>query len=152
MEIKKIEKKLEEKKKEKPSEKLDKKINKLEKKKQKKEKWLEIKLLVRILIKGATIWLIIGLVCYICSYIPIEKEVKTAAMEAIAYLAPEPVVKAIDVVTLNVGVSNNDFKWLKDTLTDYINGNVELETKDKEETGYSYSDTNGYTYKIKGCK
>lgn len=154
MKMKKIEKKLaklEEKKAEKPSAKIDKKIKKLEKKKQKKEKWLEIKLPFRILIKGATIWLIIGLVCYICSYIPIVKEVKTAAMGAIAYLAPEPVVKAIDVVTLNVGVSNNDFNWLKDTLINYLTGDVELETNDKDKgTGYSYSDKNGYTYKIKG--
>lgn len=154
MKIKKIEEKLlelKEEQKENPSTKIDTRINKLEKKKQRQENWLKIKLPFRILIKGGAIWLIIGLICYICSYVPIVKEIKTATMGAIAYLAPEPVVKVIDVVTLNVGVSNNDFNWLKDTLINYLTGDVELETNDKDsDTGYSYSNTNGYTYKIKG--
>lgn len=153
MKLKKIEKKLsmlEQKKIEKPSSTIDKKIEKLEKKKTKLEKWLRVKLPVRILIKGVAVWLVIGGICYICSYVPVVKEIKVAAMGAIAYAAPEPVVKILDVVTLNVGVNNNDFEWLKTTLKGYIDVDIILETDDKEGDIGHYSDENGDIYTIKG--
>lgn len=158
MKMKKLEKKLsklEEQKANNSNAKLDKKIMKLEKKKAKLEKWLKIKLPFRILIKGLTTWLIIGGVCYGCSYVPAIKEVKMIAMATISYVAPEPVTKVLDVVTLNVGVSNNDFEWLKTTLQKYINEEVELKTKDNVNTGVvsNYNKNTGeiyYTYFFNG--
>lgn len=142
MKMKKLEKKiskLEEQKLKKPSSRLDKKIIKLEKKKVKLEKWLKIKLPLRILIKGVATWLIIGGVCYGCSYIPVVREVKMATMAAIAYATPEPVTKVLDVVTLNVGVNKDDFEWLKTRLQNYINGEIELNVKqDESESNYIY--------------
>ena len=142
MKMKKLEKKiskLEEQKLKKPSSRLDKKIIKLEKKKVKLEKWLKIKLPLRILIKGVATWLIIGGVCYGCSYIPVVREVKMATMAAIAYATPEPVTKVLDVVTLNVGVNKDDFEWLKTRLQNYINGEIQLNVKqDESESNYIY--------------
>ena len=89
---------------------------------------LKVKLPFRILIKTATIWLIIGGVCYGCSYVPVIKELKMAFTGAIAYVVPQPVSSVLDVVTLNLGVSNSDFEWLKSTIKSYINGEVKLET------------------------
>lgn len=155
MKMKKIEKKiakLEEKKLKEPSTKLDKKIMKLEKKKVKLEKWLKIKLPFRILIKGLATWLIIGGVCYGCSYVPVLKEVKMVAMATISYVAPEPVATVLDIVTLNVGVNNNDFEWLKTTLMAYMNEEIELETNYTDNdigTGYTYDGTS-YIYTING--
>lgn len=113
-----------------PKKSIEKKITKLEKKKTRLEKWLKIKLPFRILIKGIATWLILGGICYGCSYVPVVKEVKMVAMAAIAYVAPEPVTKVLDVVTINVGANNDDFEWLKNRLKSYINGEVELENKD----------------------
>lgn len=146
MKMKKLEKKiskLEEQKLKKPSSRLDKKIIKLEKKKVKLEKWLKIKLPLRILIKGAATWLIIGGVCYGCSYIPIVKEIKMATMGAVAYVAPDPVVKVLDVVTLNIGANKNDFEWLKTTLQSYLDDESKLEVDNN--TGFVYDD-----YRING--
>ncbi len=123
-----------------PKKSIEKKLTKLEKKKVKLEKWLKIKLPFRILIKGVATWLIIGGVCYGCSYVPVVREVKMVTMAAIAYVAPEPVAKVLDVVTLNVGASNNDFEWLKTTLKAYMNGEIQLETTNdgsREKTGSS---------------
>lgn len=129
--MRKLEKKmatLNEKNQEMPKESITKKIAKLEKKKARLEKWLQIKLPFRFLIKLGTTWLIVGGVCYGCSYVPVVKEVKSAATAAIAYLAPEPIGQAIDIVTLNFGVSKQDFEWLKTTLKAYIAGEIQIET------------------------
>lgn len=128
-----------------PKKSIEKKITKLEKKKLKLEKWLKIKLPFRILIKGVATWLIIGGVCYGCSYVPVVREVKMVTMAAIAYVAPEPVSKVLDVVTLNVGASNNDFEWLKNTLRGYISGEIELETISDDSMSYW---SNGQEYYI----
>lgn len=149
--MKKLEKKLrilEDKKLKQPSEKINKKIMKLEKKKARLEKWLKIKLPFRILIRTGVTWLIIGGVCYGCSYVPVVREIKIATMTAIAYVAPEPVVKVLDVVTLNVGASNSDFEWLKTTLMAYINEEIKLETKSTDESTevHYYYDGNKYIY------
>lgn len=136
MNKKKLEKKLsklEEQKAKQPSDKLDKKILKMEKKKAKLENWLKIKLPFRILIKGGIAWLIIGGVCYGCSYVPVLKEAKMVAMAAISYAAPSPVAKAIDVVTLNIGVNDSDFEWLKTTLISYLEDKSKLETKSSDD-------------------
>lgn len=135
-----------------PKNSIEKKLTKLEKKKVKLEKWLKIKLPFRILIKGVATWLIIGGVCYGCSYVPVVKEVKMVTMAAIAYVAPEPVAKVLDVVTLNIGASNNDFEWLKNTLRGYISGDIELQTittDDNLGTGYMYDGTT-HVYTING--
>lgn len=105
---------------------ISKKIMKLEKKKTRLEKWLKIKLPFRFLIKTAVVWLILGGVCYGCSYVPVVKEIKMVAMAGISYVAPEPVVKALDIVTLNIGVNNNDFEWLKTRIKGYMTGEIEL--------------------------
>lgn len=130
-----------------------KKIMKLEKKKAKLEKWLKIKLPFRFLIKTGVTWLILGGVCYGCSYVPVVREIKMTTMAAIAYVAPEPVVKVLDVVTLNVGASNSDFKWLKTTLLSYLNGEIKLDEVINENTGHSggYSfDGEKYVYHLDG--
>ncbi len=132
--MRKLEKKiarLNEKNQEMPKESITKKIAKLEKKKANLEKWLRIKLPFRFLIKLGTTWLMIGGVCYGCSYVPVVKELKSAATAAIAYVAPEPVGQVIDIVTLNFGVSNQDFEWLKTTLKAYISGEIELKITDE---------------------
>lgn len=148
MKLKKLEKKLaklEEKKLTKPSFKLDKKIMKLEKKKIKLEKWLKIKLPFRILITTGIIWVSIAGISYACSYIPVLKEIKVAATGAIAYAAPEPVSKALDIITLNVGTNNNDFEWLKNTIKGYLTGEIQLDTVDYDYTsdGESYTQSLG---------
>lgn len=122
-----------------PKKSIEKKITKLEKKKIKLEKWLKIKLPFRILIKGLATWLIIGGVCYGCSYVPVVREIKMVTMAAISYVAPEPVTKVLDVVTLNVGANNNDFEWLKTTLRGYISGDIALETISDGSTEHSSS-------------
>ena len=137
-----------------PKKSIEKKIMKLEKKKAKLEKWLKIKLPFRILIKTGVTWLIIGGVCYGCSYVPVVREVKMVTMAAIAYVAPEPVAKVLDVVTLNVGASNNDFDWLKTTLKAYMNEEIKLETNYTDVgigTGYTY-DGESYDYRVNGQK
>lgn len=133
-----------------PKKSIEKRITKLEKKKIKLEKWLKIKLPFRILIQGIATWLIIGGVCYGCSYVPVVREVKMVTMAAIAYAAPEPVTKVLDVVTLNVGANNNDFEWLKNTLRGYISGEIELESKeiDNNYSGYISNGPNGVEYYI----
>lgn len=137
-----------------PKKSIEKKITKLEKKKLKLEKWLKIKLPFRILIKGLATWLIIGGVCYGCSYVPVVREVKMVTMATLAYVAPEPVAKVLDVITLNVGASNNDFEWLKTTLKAYMNEEVKLETNHTDVgigTGYTY-DGESYDYRVNGQK
>lgn len=129
-----------------------KKIMKLEKKKAKLEKWLKIKLPFRFLIKTGITWLILGGLCYGCSYVPILKEVKMVAMAGIAYVAPEPIVKVLDVITLNIGVNNNDFEWLKNTVEAYINEEKEIETNNADSnvgTGYIF-DGETTVYKVEG--
>lgn len=127
-----------------PKERITKKIAKLEKKKARLEKWLKIKFPFRFLIKTAAIWLIIVGVCYGCSYIPVVREVKSMAMAAIAYVAPESVATAIDVVTFNVGTNNSDFEWLKSTLNAYISGEVKINVADTN--SYSFSSTGDKFY------
>lgn len=130
-----------------PKKSIEKKITKLEKKKTRLEKWLKIKLPFRILIKGIATWLILGGICYGCSYVPVVREVKMVAMAAIAYVAPEPVTKVLDIVTINVGANNDDFEWLKNTLKSYMNGEVELENKDYD-YGYISNGPDGLEYYI----
>lgn len=132
---------------------IEKKIAKLEKKKAKLEKWLKIKLPFRILIKTGVTWLVIGGVCYGCSYVPVVREIKMVTMAAIAYVAPEPVVKALDVVTLNIGTSNKDFEWLKTRTLSYLNGEIKLDKIINESAGNSavYSfDGEKYVYYLDG--
>ena len=131
-----------------PKKSIEKKITKLEKKKVKLEKWLKIKLPFRILIQVALTWLILGGLCYGCSYVPIVREVKMVTMAAIAYVAPEPVAKVLDVVTLNVGANNNDFEWLKSRLKAYMNEDIKLETTSDENNYSSFGDSDGNTYYI----
>ncbi len=134
-----------------PKKSIEKKLTKLEKKKVKLEKWLKIKLPFRFLIKTGVTWLIIGGVCYGCSYVPVVREIKMTTMAAIAYVAPEPVVKVLDVVTLNIGASNSDFEWLKTTLLSYLNEEIKLDTVSDDSTNYSsgYSqDQSDYSYYI----
>lgn len=137
-----------------PKKSIEKKITKLEKKKVKLEKWLKIKLPFRILIQVALTWLILGGLCYGCSYVPIVREVKMVTMAAIAYVAPEPVAKVLDVVTLNVGANNNDFEWLKNRLRGYISGDIQIETEYDSSTEHSGSvslnDNGEYTYILDG--
>ena len=118
------------------------KIMKLEKKREKLEKWLKIKLPFRFLIKTGVTWLVLGGVCYGCSYVPVVREIKMTTMAAIAYVAPEPVVKVLDVVTLNIGANNNDFEWLKTTLLSYMNGEIKLDEVINESVGHS----GGYSF------
>ena len=134
-----------------PKKSIEKKLTKLEKKKVKLEKWLKIKLPFRFLIKTGVTWLVIGGVCYGCSYVPVVREIKMTTMAAIAYVAPEPVVKVLDVVTLNIGASNSDFEWLKTTLLSYLNEEIKLDTVSDDSTNYSsgYSqDQSDYSYYI----
>lgn len=134
-----------------PKNSIEKKLTKLEKKKVKLEKWLKIKLPFRFLIKTGVTWLVIGGVCYGCSYVPVVREIKMTTMAAIAYVAPEPVVKVLDVVTLNIGASNSDFEWLKTTLLSYLNEEIKLDTVSDDSTNYSsgYSqDQSDYSYYI----
>lgn len=136
-----------------PKKSIEKKLTKLEKKKVKLEKWLKIKLPFRILIKTGVTWLIIGGVCYGCSYVPVVREVKMATMVAISYVAPEPVVKVLDVVTLNIGASNRDFEWLKTRALSYLNGEIKLDEIINESAGHSggYSfDGEKYVYHLDG--
>lgn len=136
-----------------PKKSIEKKLTKLEKKKVKLEKWLKIKLPFRILIKTGVTWLIIGGVCYGCSYVPVVREVKMATMVAISYVAPEPVVKVLDVVTLNIGASNKDFEWLKTRALSYLNGEIKLDEIINESAGHSggYSfDGEKYVYHLDG--
>lgn len=136
-----------------PKKSIEKKLTKLEKKKVKLEKWLKIKLPFRILIKTGVTWLIIGGVCYGCSYVPVVREVKMATMVAISYVAPEPVVKVLDVVTLNIGASNKDFEWLKTRTLSYLNGEIKLDEIINESAGHSggYSfDGEKYVYHLDG--
>lgn len=136
-----------------PKKSIEKKLTKLEKKKVKLEKWLKIKLPFRILIKTGVTWLIIGGVCYGCSYVPVVREVKMATMVAISYVAPEPVVKVLDVVTLNIGASNRDFEWLKTRALSYLNGEIKLDEIINESVGHSggYSfDGEKYVYHLDG--
>lgn len=135
-----------------PKKRLEKKIIKLEKKKEKLEKWLKIKLPFRILIRFSTVWLAIGIICLGSSYVPILKEVKTVTMAAIAYVAPEPLAKALDIVTLNVGAKNNDFEWLKTTVKSYLYEEIKLETESIENNGGAGVRYDGekYVYTING--
>lgn len=120
-----------------PKESITKKITKLEKKKAKLEKWLHIKLPFRFLIKLGTTWLVIGGVCYGCSYVPVVKEIKSAITAAVAYMAPEEVGQAMDIVTLNFGVSKQDFEWLKTTLKAYISGEIQIEFAGESNPDYA---------------
>ena len=136
-----------------PKKSIEKKLTKLEKKKVKLEKWLKIKLPFRFLIKTGVTWLVIGGVCYGCSYVPVVREIKMTTMAAIAYVAPEPVVKVLDVVTLNIGASNKDFEWLKTRALSYLNGEIKLDEIINESAGHSggYSfDGEKYVYHLDG--
>jgi len=135
--MKKIERKianLTEKNQENPKESTVKKIAKLEKKKARLEKWLRIKLPFRFLIKLGIAWLILGLICLACTYIPILREIKSAITAAIAYAAPEEVGQVLDAVTLNFGANKQETEWLQDTLDAYLNEEIVLETKPVENT------------------
>lgn len=133
-----------------PKKSIEKKIMKLEKKKLKLEKWLKIKLPFRFLTKTGVTWLVIGGVCYGCTYVPVVREIKMTAMAAISYVAPEPVAKALDVVTLNVGTNKDDFEWIKNTLLSYINEEVKIETVNSGTTGRYSSDGMSNKYYLNG--
>ncbi len=119
--------KLEEKNKTKHSKRIDKKIAKLVKKRERHENWLKIKLPFRILIKLCSIWIVIALISYSFTFIPLLKEAKVATMAAVAYVAPSEVTKVLDVVTINFGAKKSDYSWLKNTMNDYLNKEKELE-------------------------